>query len=273
MKERIDVLLVNKGYFASRERARASIMAGTVYADGRIVDKPGTQIPEDAEITVKEDICPYVSRGGLKLEKAISVFGIDLNGRVCADLGASTGGFTDCMLQNGAVKVYAVDVGYGQLDWKLRNDERVVNMEKVNVRYMDPGALGEQVDFVSIDVSFISLRLIFAVARMVLKDSGKLVCLVKPQFEAGREQVGKKGIVRDRKVHAEVIKNVIGYAAENGLYPHGVSYSPVTGAKGNIEYLLLLDKVKDSAWDDDYIDRATDYTISEAHAALGTEGE
>ena len=241
-KERLDVLLVKKGIYQSRERAKASIMAGVVYVDGQKSDKAGNMVDENAEITVKESICPYVSRGGLKLEKSMKEFDISLDGTVCMDIGASTGGFTDCMLKNGAVKVYAVDVGYGQLDWKLRTDERVVNMEKCNIRYLDVDAIPDKIDFISIDVSFISLKLVLPVASKLLGDSGSLVCLIKPQFEAGREQVGKKGIVKDKKVHQEVIERVFGFAAANGFTPRGLTYSPVTGAKGNIEYLLYLSK-------------------------------
>lgn len=242
MKERLDTLLVKKGFFQSRERAKASIMAGVVFVDGQKSDKPGTMIKEDAEIFVKGNQCPYVSRGGLKLEKSIKEFGISLNESVCMDVGASTGGFTDCMLQNGAKKVYAIDVGYGQLDWKLRTDDRVVNMEKCNFRYLDPETIEEKIDFISVDVSFISLKLILPVCSKLLADGGQMVCLVKPQFEAGREQVGKKGIVRDRDVHEEVIKKAISYAEENGLTACGLTFSPVTGAKGNIEYLLYICK-------------------------------
>jgi len=242
MKERLDIVLVNRGFFPSRERAKSAIMAGIVYVDGQRVDKAGTGIREDAEIIVKEDACPYVSRGGLKMEKAIRAFNLDLKGKIAVDIGASTGGFTDCMLKNGAEKVYAIDVGYGQLDWKLRNDPRVVNLEKTNVRYLETEKIPDKADFISIDVSFISLKLIFPVAVKLLADDGQLFCLVKPQFEAGREQVGKKGIIRDKAVHAEVIEKVIRYGAENGLYPRGLDYSPMTGAKGNIEYLLLFDR-------------------------------
>lgn len=226
----------------SREKARATIMAGLVYVDGQRIDKPGAQVDTEAEITIKEDLCPYASRGGLKLEKAIKIFGFSLKGCKAADIGASTGGFTDCMLKNGATKVYAIDVGYGQLDWKLRNDARVVNMEKTNIRYLDTETIKDDIDFISIDVSFISLKLVFPVASKLLSENGSVVCLVKPQFEAGRKQVGKKGIVRDASVHEEVIKNVIGYGMENGLYPHGLTYSPVKGTKGNIEYLLFMKK-------------------------------
>lgn len=244
MKDRLDVILTAKGLFPSREKAKASVMAGLIYVDGQRVDKPGTQVDETAEITVKEALCPYVSRGGLKLEKALETFGFSLRDAVAVDIGASTGGFTDCMLQKGARKVFAIDVGYGQLDWKLRNDPRVVNMEKINVRYLDTDTVDKDVDFISIDVSFISLRLVFPVAEKLLSEEGSLVCLVKPQFEAGRSQVGKKGIVRDAAVHREVIRNVMEYGRANGLYSHGLTFSPVTGTKGNIEYLLYMKKTK-----------------------------
>ena len=244
MKNRLDTLLVEKGFFTSREKAKASIMAGIVYVDGQKVDKAGTMIKEEAEIEVRGNTCPYVSRGGLKLEKAMELFSFDLENKFCCDMGASTGGFTDCMLQKGATKVYSIDVGYGQLDYKLRIDPRVVNMEKTNIRYMDTSLIEEPIDLISIDVSFISLNLIFPVAAKVLAEDGAIVCLVKPQFEAGREQVGKKGIVRDKKVHKEVIENVISYAEKVNLYPVGLTYSPVTGAKGNIEYLLYLKSQK-----------------------------
>lgn len=242
MKNRLDVILVEKGFFSSREKAKASIMAGIVFVDGQKIDKAGTSIDDQAEIYIKENLCPYVSRGGLKLEKALELFDFHLNHAVCMDIGASTGGFTDCMLQKGAEKVFAVDVGYGQLDWKLRNDPRVVNMEKVNIRYLDPETVDGNLDFISIDVSFISLKLVFPVAAKLLGKDGSIVCLVKPQFEAGRDQVGKKGIVRDKNVHQEVIENVIRYGKDNGLFAWGLTYSPVTGAKGNIEYLLHLKK-------------------------------
>ncbi len=239
MKDRLDVLLVEKGLFPSREKAKASIMAGLIYVDGQLSDKAGAMISRDADITVRDNHCPYVSRGGLKLEKAMETWGFNLNGSVCMDIGASTGGFTDCMLQNGASKVYAVDVGYGQLDYRLRNDSRVVNMEKQNIRYIDTETI-DPLDFISVDVSFISLRHIFPVAARMIKDDGRMVCLIKPQFEAGREQVGKKGIIRDRKVHVQVIENVIKYSLESGFVPSGLTYSPVKGAKGNIEFLIYL---------------------------------
>ena len=242
-KKRLDVLLTEQGLAESRQKAQAIIMAGQVFWDGRRMDKAGASVPETAQLEIRGQTLRYVSRGGLKLEKAMQTFDLpSLEGVTAIDAGASTGGFTDCMLQNGAAKVYAVDVGYGQLDWKLRNDPRVVNMEKVNVRYLDPETIETPVDFISIDVSFISLKLVFPVAADLLGEDGSLVCLVKPQFEAGREQVGKKGIVRDPKVHCQVIENVITYGRENGLFSHGLTWSPVTGAKGNIEYLLYMKK-------------------------------
>lgn len=248
--------------FPSREKAKASVMAGLVYVDGQRVDKPGTSVDTEAEITVKEALCPYVSRGGLKLEKALELYGFSLENATAVDIGASTGGFTDCMLQKGAKKVFAIDVGYGQLDWKLRNDPRVINMEKTNVRYLDTDTVDSDVDFISIDVSFISLKLIFPVAAKLLADDGSLVCLVKPQFEAGRSQVGKKGIVRDASVHKEVIENVIGYGKDNGLYSHGLTYSPVTGTKGNIEYLLYMKKTPAETEPD------IDGTVEDSHRIL-----
>lgn len=258
MKKRLDVLLFEKGYFSSREKAKTSVMAGLVYVDGQRVDKAGTQVGEDVEISVKENQCPYVSRGGLKLEKVINEFDLSLADTVAMDIGASTGGFTDCMLQNGAKLVYAVDVGYGQLDWKLRNDPRVINMEKTNIRYLDTESIEFKPSFISIDVSFISLKLVFPVASALLKPDGIIACLVKPQFEAGKEQVGKNGIVRDRKVHKEVIENVIGYAEINDLFPCGLTYSPVKGAKGNIEYLMVLKKVQDKEFDTGSVDPIID---------------
>lgn len=246
MKERLDVILVNNGLASSRDNAKRTIMAGLVTVDGIVETKSGQKFDVDSEFKVKDKLLKYVSRGGLKLEKAIQSFNIKLNGCYAVDMGASTGGFTDCMLMNGALKVYALDVGYGQLDYKLRVDHRVINMEKTNIRYLDTTLIEEPIDFISIDVSFISLRHMFPVASKILKDTGAVMCLIKPQFEAGREQVGKKGIVRDSKVHVEVIENVIGYASDNGLYPHGLDYSPVKGTKGNIEYLLYLKKTESS---------------------------
>ncbi|MDR1272415.1 MAG: TlyA family RNA methyltransferase [Clostridiales Family XIII bacterium] len=240
-KERIDKLLVARGLAPTREKAQAYIMAGSVRVGGQIELKAGSRYDEDiSEIALVADPLPYVGRGGLKLKAALDEWGIGLSGLVCADIGASTGGFTDVMLQAGAAKVFAIDVGYGQLDYKLRNDSRVVNMERTNVRYMDPAALGEKVDFVSIDVSFISLKLIFPVAAAMLKPGAQIVALVKPQFEAGRHEVGKGGIVRDEKTHRSVIGKVEGYCRENSLVPAAVIPSPITGAKGNKEFLMLI---------------------------------
>lgn len=242
MKERLDTLLVRKGFFESREKAKRNIMAGLVYVDNQISDKAGTKVNIDSEIKVKGKECPYVGRGGYKLEKALKSFNINLNNKICGDIGASTGGFTDCMLQNGSKKVYSMDVGYGQLDWKLRNDSRVINMEKCNVRYLLPEDIDDKLDFISIDVSFISLKLILPVAYNIMSDEGELVCLIKPQFEAGREQVGKNGIVKDLKIHREVIINVMNYAKISGFNIYDLDFSPITGAKGNIEYLLYVGK-------------------------------
>ena len=242
MKKRLDILLTEQGFFQSREKAKASIMAGLVYVDGQRVDKAGTPVPEDAEITIKDTGCPYVSRGGLKLEKALDAFGLSVEGRVCVDMGASTGGFTDCMLQKGADRVFAIDVGYGQLDYKLRNDPRVINMERTNIRYMDPDSIDPKANFVSIDVSFISVKHMFPMLVQVTEDTCDVVSLIKPQFEAGKEKVGKGGIVRDPKTHLEVIQNVIGYGEDNGLSACELTYSPIKGAKGNIEYLIHLVK-------------------------------
>ena len=244
MKERLDVLLGNNSLAESREKAKRTIMAGLVTVDGRLEDKPGSRFDVDSDIQVKGRECPYVSRGGLKLEKAIEEWGVSCEGAVCIDMGASTGGFTDCMLQHGAVKVYAIDVGYGQLDYKLRTDPRVVNMEKTNIRYLDTFSIEDRADLISIDVSFISVRHMFPVASELLTQGGRILCLVKPQFEAGRDQVGKGGIVREKPVHEEVISKVIGYAEENGLYPQALTFSPIRGTKGNIEYLLLLSNEK-----------------------------
>ena len=242
MKERLDVLLVRNGFAPSREKAKAVIMAGLVYVDGQKEDKAGSTFAPDAVIEVRGQELPYVSRGGLKLEKALKVFGLDPSGKVCLDIGASTGGFTDCMLQNGAVKVYSVDVGRGQLDWKLRNDPRVVCMEKTNVRYLTPDQIPEQGQLVSIDVSFISLKLVLKPVRELIADGADIAALIKPQFEAGREKVGKKGVVRDKAVHEEVIRSVMDYASEASLSVLGLDFSPITGPEGNIEYLVWLRK-------------------------------
>lgn len=240
MKERLDVLLVERGLAPSREKAKAVIMAGIVYVDGQKEDKAGTTFEDTVEIQVRGSTLRYVSRGGLKLEKAVEAFALDLEGKVCMDVGASTGGFTDCMLQNGAAKVYAVDVGHGQLDWKLRNDPRVICMEKTNIRYVTPGDILETLDFASIDVSFISLTKVLGPVKALLKEDGQVVCLIKPQFEAGRKEVGKKGVVRDKAVHLEVICMVAAYARQIGFQISGLDFSPVRGPEGNIEYLLYL---------------------------------
>jgi 23S rRNA (cytidine1920-2'-O)/16S rRNA (cytidine1409-2'-O)-methyltransferase len=246
MKKRIDVLLVEKGFFESREKAKTSIMAGIVYVDNQKVDKAGEEVKEDAVIEVRGNACPYVSRGGLKLEKAVNNFGLILQDKICMDMGASTGGFTDCMLQNGAKKVYAVDVGYGQLDWKLRTDDRVVCMERTNVRYLTENEVPDKLDFVSIDVSFISLTKVLPVAYNLTSENGEVVCLIKPQFEAGREQVGKKGVVRDSKVHQEVIEKVVNFSRELGFKIKNLSFSPIKGPEGNIEFLLYLSKIEEN---------------------------
>ncbi len=242
MKERLDVLLVKKGLAPSREKAKAILMAGIVYVDGQKEDKAGSTFEETAQIEVRGKTLPYVSRGGLKLEKALAVFDIRLQDMVCLDIGASTGGFTDCMLQNGAAKVYAVDVGRGQLDYKLRCDERVVCMEKTNFRYMTPQDLPEQMDFAASDVSFISLEKMLVPAYDLLKDGAEMVVLIKPQFEAGRDKVGKKGVVTDPKVRAEVVKRICGFAAQTGFLAKGLDYSPIKGPEGNVEFLLWLKK-------------------------------
>ena len=242
MKERLDVLLVKQGLAPSREKAKAIIMSGNVFVAGQREDKAGSVFDEAAVITVKENPLKYVSRGGLKLETAMQCFPITLAGSVCMDIGASTGGFTDCMLQSGAAKVYSVDVGHGQLAWKLRNDERVVCMEKTNFRYMVPSDIQDALDFASVDVSFISLTKILIPARNLLKESGRMVCLIKPQFEAGRDKVGKKGVVREPEIHREVIAKVIDFADLTGFSVQGLTYSPVKGPEGNIEYLVFLEK-------------------------------
>ena len=244
MKKRLDILLFEQGFADSREKAKRLIMSGIVYVDNIKEDKAGSTFSEDAVIEVRGKTMKYVSRGGLKLEKAMQNFDITLDGTVCMDVGASTGGFTDCMLQNGAVKVYSVDVGHGQLDWKLRNDERVICMEKTNIRYVTPADIDDILDFASIDVSFISLTKVLTPVRELLKEDGEVVCLVKPQFEAGREKVGKKGVVRDKSVHKDVIREVIAYASANGYRILDLDFSPVKGPEGNIEYLLHLRKAE-----------------------------
>ncbi len=243
-KKRLDVLLVEKGLAESREKAKAIIMSGIVYVDGEKEDKAGSNFPETAEIEVRGKTLKYVSRGGLKLEKAMQSFPITLTDKVCMDVGASTGGFTDCMLQCGAVKVYSVDVGYGQLAWKLRNDERVVCMEKTNIRYVTPEDIEDRIEFASVDVSFISLSKVLPPLRELLLEDAEVVCLIKPQFEAGREKVGKKGVVRDKKVHEEVIRNVVDFTTASGYEILGLDYSPVKGPEGNIEYLMHAKKIE-----------------------------
>lgn len=240
MKQRLDTLLVQKGLVQSREAARRFIMAGQVYVDGQKCDKPGQAVSEEKEVELRGEKEPFVSRGGHKLEKALAVFPLTLQDKLCMDIGASTGGFTDCMLQHGAREVYAIDVGYGQLAWKLREDPRVHNLERTNVRYLGEEQVPEKVGFISIDVSFISLTLVLPVARRFLQEDGNLVALIKPQFEAGREKVGKKGVVRDPAVHGEVIDKVSAFAAQNGFLVCGLDYSPIKGPQGNIEYLIWL---------------------------------
>ncbi len=241
-KTRLDVLLTERGLLDSRQKAQATIMSGIVFVNGQRVDKAGTAVSNDAQIEIRGATLQYVSRGGLKLEKAMQTFPLDLHDKICADIGASTGGFTDCMLQNGAKKVYAVDVGYGQLDWKLRNDARVVCMERTNARYLTHEEIPDELDFASIDVSFISLKLIFPALYGLLRQGGEIACLIKPQFEAGREKVGKKGVVRDPAVHLEVLEHFLIHAKENHFTVLGITYSPIRGPEGNIEYLGFLRK-------------------------------
>ena len=271
-KKRLDVLLFERGYAESREKARTVIMSGIVYVNGVKEDKPGSSFAEEEglQIEVRGQGLKYVSRGGLKLEKAVQEFGLSLNGMVCMDIGASTGGFTDCMLQNGAVKVFAVDVGHGQLAWKLRNDERVVCMEKTNIRYVVPGDIGgEALDFASVDVSFISLDKVLPPARELLKEGGRMVCLIKPQFEAGREEVGKKGVVRDKAVHCRVIRKIRDLARELNFSILGLTWSPIRGPEGNIEYLIYLEKSGvDGPQPDGFTDEAVAAVAEGAHAEL-----
>lgn len=267
-KERLDVLLVNNNLAPSREKAKAIIMSGIVYVDGNKEDKAGATFRENVKIEIKGNTLKYVSRGGLKLEKAMKEFPIVLKDRICMDVGSSTGGFTDCMLQNNAKKVYAVDVGHGQLDWKLRNDERVVCMEKTNIRYVTPDDIDDTIDFASIDVSFISLTKVLTPVKELLTEDGEVVCLIKPQFEAGREKVGKKGVVRDKKVHEEVIEMVVDYARTIGFVPLDLSFSPVKGPEGNIEYLLHLSK-KESDVPDKHFDISK--VVADSHLTLDKE--
>ena len=241
-KKRLDCLIFDQGLTQSREKARAIIMMGNVYVDNQKSDKPGTMLPVTTKIEIRGETMPYVSRGGLKLEKAMSLFPIHLQNKICMDIGASTGGFTDCMLQNGAKKVYSVDVGYGQLAWKLRTDERVVNLERTNIRYITDEQVPDKIEFASVDVSFISLCLVLPVARRLLVDDGEMVCLIKPQFEAGRGKVGKKGVVRDQTIHVEVIEKICDFVLNNGFSIQNYTFSPVKGPEGNIEYLIHLKK-------------------------------
>lgn len=264
MKKRLDVLLVEQGLADSREKAKAIIMSGIVYVDNNKEDKAGTTFEETSKIEVRGNTLKYVSRGGLKLEKAMNNFGVTLDGKVCMDVGASTGGFTDCMLQNGAVKVYSVDVGHGQLAWKLRNDDRVVCMEKTNIRYVTPDDIDDVIEFASIDVSFISLTKVLPAVRELLTQDGEIVCLIKPQFEAGREKVGKKGVVRELSTHVEVVEMIVDYARANGFRTLHLSYSPIKGPEGNIEYLLHI--TKDEKRDNEEFDIKA--LVEESHSAL-----
>lgn len=266
MKERLDVLLVRQGLAESREKAKAVIMSGNVYVEGQKEDKPGTSFPEESKIEVRGHAMPYVSRGGFKLEKALNVFELTVEGKICTDVGSSTGGFTDCMLKNGAAKVYAIDVGRGQLAWKLRQDERVVCMEKTNIRYVTPEDIGEEVDFSSIDVSFISLSKVLVPVRNYLKEDGEITALIKPQFEAGREKVGKKGVVREKSTHVEVIEAVTGFAAANGFHVKNLTFSPIRGPEGNIEYLVHLKKCEGTGTFSGEIDIKR--TVNEAFGTL-----
>ena len=262
-KERLDVLLVSLGLAESRAKAQATIMAGEVYVNGQKADKSGTEVDITSNIEVRGSACPYVSRGGLKLEKALKNFGVDPTGYVCSDSGASTGGFTDCLLQQGASKVFAIDVGYGQLAWKIRNDPRVVVMERTNIRYVTPEDLGEMLDLSVIDVSFISLGLVLPVVKSLLKPTGQVLCLIKPQFEAGKDKVGKKGVVRDPAVHEEVLQNFISLAKSLDFTIRNLTFSPVKGPEGNIEFLAHLSM---QPGEDSYL--APGELVAQAHAAL-----
>jgi len=266
-KERLDILVVNNNLVASRELAKSFIMAGKVYVNGNKECKPGTKIDIHSIITINDTSMKYVSRGGFKLEKAMESFGISLAGKVCMDIGASTGGFTDCMLQNGAAKVFAVDVGYGQFAWSLRTDERVVCMEKTNIRYVVHENVGEYLDFASIDVSFISLTKVLLPIKQLLKEDAGIVCLIKPQFEAGRENVGKKGVVRDKKVHKDVITTVLDFAISIGFNVIGISYSPIKGPEGNIEYLAYIHN-SESGLSPEESEKLISDIVENSHSAL-----
>ena len=263
VKKRLDVLLTEQGYADTRSKAQAIIMSGQVYVNGQKADKPGVSYDESVQIEVRGAVCPYVSRGGLKLEKALRDFGVKPEGYVCSDSGASTGGFTDCLLQQGAKKVFAIDVGYGQLDWKIRSDPRVVVMERTNIRYVTPDQLGEPLDLSVIDVSFISLKIVLPAIKELLKEDGQVLCLIKPQFEAGKEKVGKKGVVRDKETHKEVLDNFVALAAELNFTILGLTFSPVKGPEGNIEFLghLTLKNVPGIVPD-------TALVVEQAHQAL-----
>ena len=267
MKERLDVLLVNRNLAESREKAKAIIMSGIVYVDGQKEYKAGTMFEDTVSVEVRGHTLAYVSRGGLKLEKAMTHFGVTLHGKICMDVGASTGGFTDCMLQNGAVKVYSVDVGHGQLAWKLRNDERVVCMEKTNIRYVTPEDIPDRIQFASIDVSFISLTKVLGPVKELLTEDGQIVCLIKPQFEAGREKVGKKGVVREKSTHLEVIESVIAFAKSIGFGILNLEFSPIKGPEGNIEYLLYLQNHPELA-DEKGVEIDPKTIVEEAHNTL-----
>lgn len=265
-KKRLDVMLTEQNLVSSRERAKTTIMAGLVLVNGQKIDKPGTMVKEDAVIRVLGDSIGYVSRGGLKLAKAIKEFKLDLTDLVVADIGASTGGFTDCSLQNGAKKVFAIDVGYGQLAWSLRTDERVVNMERTNIRYVTPEDIGEPINFASIDVAFISLDKVLPVAKTLLSDDGKIVALIKPQFEAGKDKVGKKGVVRDKAVHKEVVTNIVNFLIDNEFTVLGLSFSPIKGPEGNREYLVYF--TKDKERETDFKFDVIDQIIEDSHSQL-----
>ncbi|WP_234120115.1 TlyA family RNA methyltransferase [Clostridium hydrogenum] len=266
-KERLDLLLVKKGMFESRERARASIMAGEIYVDNIRIDKCGEKVKEDSNIEFKGEKMPYVSRGGYKLEKAMKSFNINLNSKICFDIGASTGGFTDCMLQNGAEKVFAIDVGYGQFAWKLRTDPRVVCMERTNVRYVTEEQIGMHGDFASIDVSFISLKKVIPAVVNLLDEDGEVVALIKPQFEAGREKVGKKGVVREPEIHIEVINGVVQFLKESNFAIIGLDHSPIKGPEGNIEYLIYFSKNK-NLLNGEFNDEEVNLIVEKAHKNL-----
>jgi len=268
-KKRLDVLVFEKGLTDSREKAKAVIMAGLIYVDNQKSDKCGVLVSEEAHFELRGKTNPYVSRGGLKLEKAVNSFGVKLSDKICMDVGASTGGFTDCMLQNGALKVYSVDVGYGQLAWKLRTDQRVINLERTNIRYVTKEQIPDCLDFISIDVSFISLGLVLPVVKPFLKNDGQILALIKPQFEAGKEKVGKKGVVRDLNTHIEVVKKITELAKSLGFYVYNLSFSPIKGPEGNIEYLLHIGSGVNQT---NFTDESIESVVNESHIILNREG-